>query len=58
MADNVALEPGFCQQVAAEALKNIPNFSFRCKSRDGSIHAGLLSRLEGPQESLREMRCH
>jgi hypothetical protein len=24
MADNIAIEPGFRQQVAAEALKNLP----------------------------------
>jgi hypothetical protein len=41
MADIVTIELAFCQQVAAEALKNIPKLSFYCKSRDGSIGAGL-----------------
>ena len=36
MIDTVSIELGFCQQVAAEALKNNPKLSFRCKSRDGS----------------------
>ena len=41
MADIVAIELAFRQQVAAEALKNIPKLSFCCKSRDGSVGAGL-----------------
>ena len=41
MIDTVSIELAFCQQVAAEALKNPPKLSFRCKSRDGSIGAGL-----------------
>jgi hypothetical protein len=41
MVDTLTMELGFSQQVAAEALKNIPKLSFRCKSRDGSFGAGL-----------------
>ena len=41
MVDTLTIELGFSQQVAAEALKNPPKLSFRCKSRDGSIGAGL-----------------
>jgi hypothetical protein len=41
MADIVTIELGFRQQVAAEALKNIPKVSFCCRSRDGSIGAAL-----------------
>jgi hypothetical protein len=41
MADNVTIELGFSQQVAAEALKNPPELSFPCRSRDGNIGAGL-----------------
>jgi hypothetical protein len=41
MADNVTIELGFSQQVAAEALKNPPNLSFRCRNHDGIIGAGL-----------------
>jgi len=37
MADNVSIELGFGQQVAAEALKNTPTPSFRCKSRDVAL---------------------
>ena len=41
MIDTVSIELAFCQQVAAEALKNPPKLLFRCKSRGGSIGAGL-----------------
>ena len=41
MVDTVTIELAFCQQVAAEALKNPPKLSFRSKSRDGSVGAGL-----------------
>jgi hypothetical protein len=41
MADNVTIELGFSQEVAAEALKNPPNLSFRCRNHDGIIGAGL-----------------
>jgi hypothetical protein len=41
MVDIVTIELGFSQQVAAEAFKNLLKLSFRCKSRDRSIGAGL-----------------
>ena len=41
MVDTLTIELGFSQQVAAEALKKPPKLPFRCKSRDGSIGAGL-----------------
>jgi hypothetical protein len=41
MADIVTIELGFSQQVAAEAIKNPPNLSFRCRNHDGIIGAGL-----------------
>jgi hypothetical protein len=41
MADIIAIELDFRQQVATEALKNPPKLSFRWRSRDGSIGAGL-----------------
>ena len=40
MADIVTIELRFRQQVAAEALKNIPKLSFRCKSRDVALVPG------------------
>lgn len=62
MADNVTIEPGFGQQVAAEALKNIPK---RGKTRllESTLHAtrspqGNVNWQGGRQESLREMRSH
>jgi hypothetical protein len=41
MTDIVTIELGFSQQVAAERLKNPPKLSFRCRSRDGNMGAGL-----------------
>jgi hypothetical protein len=41
MADIITIELGFRQQVAADALKNPPKLSFRWRSRDSSIGAGL-----------------
>jgi hypothetical protein len=41
MVDTLTIELGFSQQVAAEALKNPPKLSFRCKSRDGYCSALL-----------------
>jgi len=41
MTGIVVVELRFGQQVAAEALKNIPKPSFLRRSRDGSIGAGL-----------------
>ena len=37
MADNVTIELGFGQQVAAEALKNIPSVSFRTDAPRGQV---------------------
>jgi hypothetical protein len=42
MTGIVVVELRFGQQVAAEALKNIPKPLFLRRSRDGSIGAGLL----------------
>jgi hypothetical protein len=42
MTGIVLVELRFGQQVAAEALKNIPKPLFLRRSRDGSIGAGLL----------------
>jgi hypothetical protein len=41
MTDIVTIELRFRQQVAAEALKNVPKPSFCCRSRGGSIGAGF-----------------
>ena len=62
MADNVAIKPGFRQQVAAEAFKYIPKRAKRVFL--GSIVRAPESRKNnfnwqgGPQESLHEMRSH
>ena len=62
MADNVTIELGFGQQVAAEPLKNIP------KRKNASLLESTLRAARSPQgnvnwqggrqESLREMRSH
>jgi hypothetical protein len=62
MADIVAIELGFRQQVAAEALKNIPKRAkrifFRIRGSRGRVASGQFKWLGGPQESLHEMRSH
>ena len=62
MADNVAIKPGFCQQVAAEAFKFVPKGAKRAVFGSGS-HAPRppqrnFNRQEEPQESLHEMQSH
>jgi len=62
MADIVAIELGFRQQVAAEALKNIPKRAKRIflgsAVRVGESPLGNFNWQGGPQESLHEMRSH
>ena len=62
MADIVAIELGFRQQVAAEALKNIPKRAkrlfFRIPFARSSSPQGNFNWQGEPQESLHEMRSH
>jgi len=60
MEDTIAIEPGFRQQVAAEALKNIPKRAKRVflgsAVRAAESPQGNFNCQGGPQESLREMQ--
>jgi hypothetical protein len=62
MADIVTIELGFRQQVAAEALKNIPKRAKRV-FLGSAVRAAESPQVSfnwkgGPQESLHEMRSH
>lgn len=61
MADIIAIELNFRQQVAAEALKNFLKRA-KCVFLGSAFHAAESpcnsNWLGGPQESLHEMRSH
>ena len=61
MADIVTIELRFRQQVAAQALKNIPKRVKRVflgSALRAADSLGNFSWQEGPQEALHEMRSH